>query len=810
MLYTALMFLSAATLLFEINLTRLFSVAQFYHFAWLIISLALLGYGASGTALALFSQLRRGDPRRRVTILSLGAAISLLGSYLLVNWFPFDSFSIAVDRRQLALLAMNYLVLAVPFFFNGLTVGFLLTVAPEVAGRTYGFTFFGSAIGCLLVVLAPSMLGGEGVVVLSTMLASLAALVALIGSRLQLGSRLKTGVVLILVFVILIMGGRDLTARLLGMPTWRVLELRLSPYKGLSYALQYPGSQVIFQRWNAYSRVDVVHSQGVRSLPGLSYRFPKALPEELGLLVDGDDLNPIVFPNGNLSFAAYMPSAITYQLRPQAEVLVLQPRGGLDVVIALALGAQRVTAVEMNELIAQAASAVYEQSRVQLVLESPRTFLKRIDGNYDVVVVSLTSAYHPIRSGAYSLGEDYQYTDQAFRDAIQHLNSEGLLVVSRWLQLPPSEWLRSFALAITALEQLGLQPADRVVAFRGYNLGTILVKKTPFEAHELASIRSFLQDMAFDLVYAPDVRPEDVNRFNRMQQPVYYRTFQALMSAPSRQAWYASYDYDVRPSVDDHPFFGHYFKWSQASQMLAELGKFWQPFGGAGYFVLLAALGLALLMATGVILLPLLIARGLTSPELGRQPLSPAVVFGSLTYFGLIGLGYLLVEIPFIQKFILYLGHPAYAMATVLFGLLVFSGLGSQFAYRMGIGPSLVGLVGYLGLLIFVLDGIFQLTLGWPLAGRILLTLMLIAPAGFGMGVPFPGMIRSLEGVAENLIPWVWGINGSASVVSSVAAALMALSFGFRWVLLMGLGCYVGAGLTARVLLPRLKSLPPR
>ncbi|MBU1660908.1 MAG: hypothetical protein KKD28_05485, partial [Chloroflexi bacterium] len=133
-LHISLLLLSAATLIFEINLTRLFSVAQFYHFAFLIVSLALLGYGASGTALAIFPRLGRENPQHSLRNLSLAAAISILGAYLLTNWVPFDSFSIAWDQRQVAVLALHYLALAAPFFFSGMAVGLLLTAFPKTAG----------------------------------------------------------------------------------------------------------------------------------------------------------------------------------------------------------------------------------------------------------------------------------------------------------------------------------------------------------------------------------------------------------------------------------------------------------------------------------------------------------------------------------------------------------------------------------------------------------------------------------------------------------------------------------------------------
>lgn len=790
----SLFLLSAATLVFEINLTRLFAVAQFYHFAFMIVSLALLGFGASGTLLALVpAWAQRQRPGPTLSSLGLACGLCMLGSYLLINGLPFDSFSITWDPRQAVILVAHYLALASPFFFSGLAVGILLTASPQDAGRTYGVNLLGSAMGCALALAAPAWLGGEGVVTLSAALAALAALIGHIDLT-GLARTVRSAPALLM----LLFCGYDLGARLAGWPTATAMELRLSPYKGLSYALQYPDAAIIFQEWNAFSRVDVVQSRGIRSLPGLSYRYLQPPPPQHGLLVDADELSPIVLPRADPAFAGYLPAAIAFQLRPAAEALILEPRGGLDVTTALLLGAGRVTAVEANPLIVQAARHVYGDPRVRTVIESDRSYLRRSTEQYDVVVLSLASSYHPIRSGAYSLAEDYRYTVEAFRDALARLKPEGLFVVTRWLQSPPSEELRAFALAVTALEQTGLDPAARLVAFRGYNTATLLVKVRPFSAAELEAIRAFAAARAFDLIHAPGLRAEESNRYNIQPEPIYFQTFAALLDAGPREAWYASYPFEVAPPTDDRPFFGHFFKWSQAGQVLAELGRTWQPFGGAGYFVLLALLALTLTLALGLMLLPAVRLRPGSSS--GSASPTPALI-----YFGLIGLAFLLVEIPLIQQFILYLGQPAYAVTMVLFTLLFFSGIGSRLSARFPHRPALGILVALAFGLPFLLPRVFELTLGLAFPLRLGLSVALLAPLGVFMGLPFPKGIawmlaREGEGRrpagASAAVPWAWAANGAASVVSSVVAALLALSFGFSWVLFAGASCYAGAWLT--------------
>ena len=798
-----LFLLSAATLAFEINLSRLFSVAQFYHFAFMIVSIALLGFGASGTILAIKPRLAMRISPGGFPWLSLAAGLSVLGAYLLINRLPFDSFSIAWDRRQIYILILHYIVLATPFFFTGMAIGSLLSVYSDRAGSIYALNLFGSAVGCILAWIAPGMLGGEGTVLLCSGLAGLAALICSLTATERVGKWHPWS--LIVSFGLLAFS----------LAYWQLprgwLELRLSPYKSLSYALQYPGAQQIYQRWNAISRVDVVRSPGVHSFPGLSYRYLRPLPAQDALFVDGDELSPILRPGSSLEFAAYRSDAVAFQLRPEASVLALEPRGGLDIAAALALGAHNVTAVEVNPLIVEAASHIYHQPGVQVHIESDRSYLRRSAGQFDIVILSLASSYHPVRSGAYSLAEDYRYTVEAFQDAYRHLAPDGLLVVNRWLQMPPSESVRAFALAVTALERSGADPSQQIVALRGYNTATLLVKRGSFTAQELELIRGFAAERAFDLIYAPGIHPEDTNRFNILAESVYYQAFSSLLETQPRQAFYSSYPYDIAPPTDDHPFFGHYFKWSQAPQVLAELGKTWQPFGGAGYFVLLALLALAVLLAAILILLPLAIARFIPGREKSDLDLTPGAAVAPLVYFAAIGLAFLLAEIPLIQRFILYLGQPSYAMTTVLFSLLLFSGLGSHFSPRIPARLALGLLVILLILISPLLATAFEATLGLPLSYRLVIGTVLLAPLGFLMGIPFPAGLRWLSSgftaatsskTSIPIIPWVWGVNGAASVIAAVAAALLALTWGYSWVLRLSAVCYAIAWITVMATAP--------
>ena len=819
----ALFLISAATLTFEINLNRLFSVTQFYHFAFMVVSIALLGFGASGTILALFPKIGQKNPEAILGWLAILTGVSMLGAFLLTNWFTFDSFSITWDVKQLGILLIDYLALASPFFFSGMAVGILLSAYAQVAGGIYATNLFGAAIGCVFALAVPPYLGGEGTVIFSSLLAVLAAVICITettpGFKLypamedkgNLRSRFISIIYLLLNLCLVLFVFVDFGLRITDKNGLKVLELHLSPYKSLSYALLYPDAEVISERWNAFSRVDLVRSGSIRSLPGLSYRYLKLPPPEDGLFIDGDELSPVLHPGVDLSFADFMPSALAFRFHPNARTLVLDPRGGLDILTALNLGAQDVNAVEVNHLTIDAASHIYNDSRVQLVVDSGRSYTRKSTESYDVIILSLGTSYHPVRSGAYSLSEDYRNTLESYQDAMKRLNPDGVLVITRWLQDIPSESLRAFGLAVSALESLGKDPRTNLIAMRGYNTATIFVKNRPFSLHEINKAKEFADQRAFDLIYAPNLNPQETNQHNILPEPIYYEAFSDLLNTNPRSAFYRDYPFDVTPTSDDRPFFGHYFKWSQTQQVILEFGKIWQPFGGAGYFVLIALLLLSTILAGLIVLLPAFTIQSSHGKQIPKHQTDRKYSIKILAYFGFIGLAFLLVEIPLIQRFILFLGNPSYAITTVLFTLLLFSGIGSILSRRVSLKLTLGLLVILLFILPAFIPAITNLTLGLALTTRIFLTVIILAPVGFLMGFPFPGGIRWITTRIQNApsIPWIWGVNGAASVIAAVLAALLALSFGFNWVFRLGALCYMGALLLVWSVTPQPDPSPP-
>jgi spermidine synthase len=774
--------LSAAILLAEVTLSRVFAIVQFHHFAFLLVTLALLGFGASGSLLAVFPGL--SSPRLWPAY-AVGFAVMLMAGYLLVIRFPFDSYRIAWDGREVWLLAANLLALAAPFALAGLLIGGMLRRSPAQAGQIYGANLIGSAFGAFGAPLAIVTLGAEHAIPVAAAL-SAAAAVPLAGGRRSVA-----------------IAGGFLAAVLVALPlaTPGTVEPQPSPYKRLSQLRLDPDSRVLATRQDAAARLDIVVSSTIHSAPGVSLSYLGDLPPQVGLVLDGDALLPV--PQAD-AFAADLghsvPSAPAHGIRPGADTLLLGSGGGFPALAALASGATSVSVVEPNRLVLDALSGelrewagLADEPRVTLIHDDLRAFAAAAgDAAYDIVELSLTDAYRPVSSGAYSLTETYSLTTDAIAAYLDLLRDDGVLVVTRWLQTPPSEELRTLGMIADALGDGSSPLTDHVFAFRTFQTATFLVKRTPFTAAETDSLLAELARLRYDLVLAQRMPEEMVNRFAVTEQPLFHEQAVELATTSDRDAFYASSQFDITPPTDDRPFFFHFFRWQQTPDVLENLGRRWQPFGGSGYFVLLALLAFAVAAALAFVLAPIVLARRFRSAlgELGARRAVPILV-----YFSTLGLAFLLVEIALVQRAILVLGQPALALATVIGCVLLASGLGSIASSRLPWRASLVAAATFAAVAAVSGGALANALLAQPLPVRLIGVMALIGPLAFFMGVPFARGIAALSAPAA-MVPWAWAANGSASVIAGVLAVLLSLSLGFGAVLWVGGGLYAVALLT--------------
>lgn len=772
--HAGLILISASALAFEVTLTRLFAVQQFHHFAFLVVSLAVMGFAASGVVLSVRAGGDAPPQVRSSAAVSVAYAASVLLGYLFINTVVFDSYSIAWDRGQIVVMLLYLLALGAPFLFAGWTIGAALAAAGSAAHRPYAANLVGSAIGVPLALLAMPLVGGEGCVLLVVALgmAAAAAFSSTPGRR----------------WVLL---GLGMAAGALAFAPPAALTLRLSPYKPLSLIQLVPDAQHTVSRWGPAVRVDVVESDSVHSFPGLSLNTGLELPRQAALYLDGDGPLPITeLPAGSpaaAELAVSLPASLAYQLRPKARALMLQPGAGLEALVALGAGATQLDLAQDEALVTELLRGPYAARSAQLLNDPRLTLLERPSrgalhqgsAGYDVVHFALSDPYRPVTNGAFSLTEHYPLTVEALADALDRLKPDGLLVLTRWLGTPPSESARAWATLLAASEAAGItQPGRHLLAFRGMRTATMIASRQPFNAAELRLARQFMQAQAYDPIWLPDLSLGELNQHNRLPEPVYHRLYAALLDDPLGTI--ADYQFNLRPPTDDRPFFYHFFRWGQTPEVLATLGRVWQPFGGSGYLVLVVLLAMVLLIAGGLVL----VAGRLTA----RHSRS-----GTL-YFACIGLGFLMIEIPLIQQLTLLLDRAALAFALVLFTVLLGSGVGSWMSTRLPWRPSLLALAALVPLVAWLLPPLIRLGLPWPLAGRLLLAALPLAPLGLLMGVPFASGLRWIE---PGQIPWAWAVNGAFSGIAGVAAAMLTLDLGMRAALLAAALAYFGAWLAA-------------
>lgn len=762
-------------LAYEVGLTRLFSVQQFHHFAFMVVSLAVLGISASGLVLSLQPE------HPPLSIVSAAFAVSVGLSYLVINQLPFDSYAIAWNQDQVWILLLYFTAAGLPFLFAGWAAGGSMAAAGEQAHLPYGAVFVGSGLGAPAALAAHSWGGASGAITVSAIL-GLGASLLFARNR---GQRVAaSGAVLVLSAVFMLR------------PAW--VQPTLSPYKALEQARRSVGAQLAGTQWDAVSRLDAVHGAGTHRFPGLSLRTGAQLPEQLGLYLDGSGPLPVtrLDPDSAAAtdLASRFPTHLAYQLRPQRETLIVEPGGGLEALIALGSGAETVIVPSDNALLIEALKVPYRsesgdlfaRDSVHVETRASRGVLAEPDAMFGIVVLALSDPFRPVTSGAFSLQENYVLTVDAFQAGYRALGSDGLLVITRWLGTPPSESARAWATLLEALERdNAADVSDRLIAYRSMRTMTMVAARRPFNPQELQRTRRFLNRNGFDPVHLPDLDRSEVNQRNRLPEPVYYELFQDLLR--DRRATLASYDFELEPAKDGRPYFFHFFRWRQTPDVLQRLGRTMQPFGGSGYFVLLALLGLTILLALPLVVVPaaLLVSKGRSRPD-----------WNASLYFGGLGAGYLLVEVPLISWFGLLLDHPATALATVLFTIMLASGIGSWLSPRLSLRHTLTALVILILLTTAALPWVVKVALPWPLPGRLAVAVAVLLPVGTLMGVPFAAGLRRLEQLRPGLIPWAWGVNGAISGVSGVLGALIAIDLSFSAVLIVAAASYTLARLT--------------
>jgi hypothetical protein len=761
--YVGIFLVAMATLMFEVLLTRVFSVTLWAHLAFVAVSIAMFGMTLGAVLVYLFSAwFTPARARLNLALSSLLFGVTAVWSLDIHLRFAINPAHITSPLSQLALA---YGVIAVPFVFSGIATAIVLTQFPLHISRLYAADLAGAACGCVLLISALDLIGGPRTVLPVAVAAMLASLGFMLKAAkgLGLGRWQSLGVASLIVLAFGATFGFALSRSV----------------RELGYAKGGARGRLYYEKWNSYSRIAVAVPTFEGPFGwGLSDVFHSPGPlNQLRLNIDASAETVLTKFDGDLGALRHLKYDVTniaHYLIHQGRVFIIGAGGGRDVLSALVFDQRQVVAAEMNGAILDAVNGVFgdltghldRHPKVRFVNDEARSYLARTPEPFDLIQVSLIDTWAATTAGAFVLSENTLYTTDAWKLFFARLTDNGLLSVSRWYRRPiPSEMYRVVALATDALRREGIDNprAQLMVVATQRTAGgpaslpgvaTLLLKRTPFTDAEVTTIASIVKMLNFELVISP--------------RPSTDPAFVSLTDPQSLDEFIAGFPEDLSPPSDDRPFF---FK------MDSDLIR--------GLFTYVAALTL------GFIVVPVFLKA---EPRVLRDTLALSLAFSAL------GVGFMLVEIAQMQRLIFLLGHPTFSLSVVLFGLLISSGIGSfvsgrQAAVRLSsLAPRRLGaLVATLALVGIITPPAISAFQGSATPARIAVALLLLAPPGFFMGMAFPIAMRIASMRHPSLTPWFWAINGATSVTASVLAVLISSSWGISAAWWTGVACYVVA-----------------
>ncbi|MCI0415237.1 hypothetical protein L0222_20895 [bacterium] len=774
--YLNIFLIAASTLLLEISLSKIFSVIYYHHFAFLIISTALFGYGLSGVFLSVSKWVKRTSPDHLLYVSTILFAFTTVVSYRLILLIPLKYETLLLERIQILYLATVYLLVALPFFFSGLSIGGLLATFNSYVSKLYFADLAGAAIGCFAIILTLPGFGGSGTVLVCGIVACLAAL-GFASSR----KKAILPVLLIILYAFLIPGSEHY------FPT-----ATKSPKRQFTESIQRVDSY--YTEWSPAARIDVVggiiwidggtNQSGMRRIPPKE-KFDRTPPE---------------FP--------FRIIEVPYNFVTSPDLLIIGPGGGAEVAQALPYRSKSITGVELDPVISKLMLGmfsryignIYTRPGVQLINEEGRSYLRRSQQKYDIIQQKANSHPMAVASGALNLTETYLLTKEAFHEYLDHLKPNGFLSIER------HRGLRLLNLGAEVLLERGVKDYWNYMALFHAGTGDVpgnyfLLKNTPFTSEELDYLHKYAERMGksrgYWLLYSP-----------RMQKETLFTDF---MRPGQREQMIKEAPYELRAPSDDWPFIEHsFFLKSLFSFELRK--KIENPFWQEADIIRMNARGILSAISIYIILLEALVLATvfLIYPLVRSKPLGihTKETWRLLIYFFCLGVGFIFVEIALIQKYILFIGYPVYSVAAIVFSLLLAAALGSLYTNRSSnVSRSLKFAVAFIcaSILFQVLLApiLFQKFLSAPFAARMALSVIFIFPAGFFMGMPFPLALSWMSRHLQSFVPWAWGMNGYATVLGSVLSVILALNFGFRSVLITAGLIYIAAYLCIRPAIQR-------
>ncbi len=770
--YCGIFLASLATLMYELLLTRIFSVTTWYHFAFLAISMAMFGTTMGAIIVYLKPQLFTQENTSKyqswsILAFAISCILAIVIHISVPALLPLDSATVIVASL---FVAVPFLLVA--FTFSSICISLTLTRYPAETHKLYAADFIGAAVGCVLLVGSLQFIDGITDVYLIGFIATLSALCFSFNTT---EKKLRIGALVIAL----------LTAGYVG--TNAYLANQSKPVISLSWSKGEKEKLVLFEKWNCFSRIRVFGEPDAYRRP-LEFGYSKLLPDvkirQLWLDMDGCAAAILYRFTGNIKdfdFFKYDISNFAYEIVKDGNALVIGVGGGKDILAALALGQKTVTGVEINNNTVATVNGRYgdytghldKMPGVKMVCDEARSYITRSKEKYDTIQATLVDTWAASSSGAFALTESSLYTVDAWQTFLDHLSDRGMLTMTRWWsKYVPSEIYRLLGVANASLKRIGVEnPRAHIVLVRLMSselgeslhaedgLGTILVSRKPFTAEQLANVEKLSKELGFELVLSPTMTTDPL-----LALAADGKTSEVEKTVP----------FNLKPSTDDCPFFFQTLNPTQIfNKTIYASGRTANNINSA--VALLLVLVTVTFFTFYCFRLPILQTKDKSQLK-GSLPL--------FVYFFSIGIGFMLIELSQVQRFSITLGHPIYALAVVLFTLFLATGLGSvSFGKLCDLTKNKLHLLLAATLVVTAIFGLATPTLVHALAPestpvRIGASIASLFPVGFVLGLGFPTGMRLGFKHSEKLTPWFWGINGAASVLGSVLSVVISMFAG--------------------------------
>ncbi len=775
-------FLSAGMIAFQLSLMQILSICQWSHFAYMVISVAMLGLGTSGTVLFFLKKKLLGRTELYVPALMILTSVSMVTILFFSGrvFGGFDSYLVFYEKRHYADLLLTYFVLFIPFFLGASALGLLYIRYASGIGKLYFADLTGSGLAGLLMLFLFWHFSPERLPVIIACFPLLAGILAIPAK----GGRVIAGLGLI-------------AGSLLLAGTMYPVKLPLSQYKSLSRTLLLPGARIMEKVNSPYGHLTRVQAKSLRYAPGLSLTYSGSVPVQEVLFNNGDWLGPVVAFDTSATdhFLDHATYALPFITGDPGSVFIAGAAAGLYADHAWVHGVQEIIAAQTNKAAVELLyrNSVIPEPSVHFVGIHPRTFL--LSGSrYDLIILPETGSFGG-SAGIHALEEQFLFTTQAFSQMWDCLTPDGMISATVWMDFPSRNSLKLLATLVQIAESKAPgSPAEHIMAVRSWATVTFVLKKSRITSREITKLMEFSRREQFDPLLYPGMGPSAGDHYNSLQDDSFFVAIERIMSpSVERKAFFKEYDFNIRPATDSKPYFSQFLKLNRLSKMRDVFGDASVPFLETGYLIVLVTFLQITAAALLFILLPLFLIK-----KPGRKKASP------LVYFAAIGVGYMFVEMVFIRQYTVYFGDPLYAASAVLSAMLFFSGAGAFVSRKVvfenrRFGILMLFITGLLVILAAGLTPLLNSTAGFPLWLKLLLSFVITGPLSFLMGMMFPSGIRALSlQKKDDLIPWAWGVNGAFSVISTVLATILAVEFGFSIVMLVGAVAYFTAGQAVR------------